>query len=61
MTQAWVVSKTSTDGHPFLSRRLLLFVVLPSLLIGLQLFIHLINGSDLACVVLLGLTLGIGL
>ena len=61
MTQAWVVSKTSTGGHPVLSRRLLLFVVLPSLLIGLQLFIHLINGSDLVCVVLLGLTLGIGL
>ena len=44
-----------------LSNELLSFVVLPSLLIGLQLVVHLINGSDLACVVLLGLTLGIGL
>jgi hypothetical protein len=57
----WVVSRSSTGAHSVRSNRLLLLVVLPSLFIGLQLFIHLINGSDLVCVVLLGLTLGIGL
>ena len=55
------IRRTSTDSQPVLSNRLMLFVILPSLFIGLQLFIHLINGSDLVCVLLLGLTLGIGL
>ena len=57
----WVASKTSAGGQPVLSNRALLFVILPGLFIGLQLFVHLIIGSDLGCVVLLGLTLGLGL
>jgi hypothetical protein len=51
----------STDYRPALADMVLLKVGLPTLFIGLQLVIHLFNGSDLACVVLLGLTLGIGL
>ena len=56
-----VARKKSTDSQPVLSHRIMLFVILPGLFIGLQLFLHLLNGSDLACVVLLGLTLTIGL
>ena len=55
-----VVSVPSAGGSNVLSTRLLFYVVLPGLFIGLQLFIHLINGSDLTCVLLLGLTLAIG-
>jgi hypothetical protein len=55
-----VALSESTGGHPVLSGRLLVRVVLPSLFIGVQLFLHLINGSDLVCVVLLLMTLGIG-
>ena len=55
-----VVSTSATRGQPVLSNGLLFPVVLPGLFIGIQLFFHLINGSDLACVVLLALTLAIG-
>ncbi len=55
-----VISTPLTDHRPVLTNRLLFLIVLPSLLIGLQLVIHLINGSDFFCVVLLGMTLGIG-
>jgi hypothetical protein len=56
-----VARATYADEQSVLSSRFVLLVVLPGLFIGLQLLIHLLNGSDLVCVVLLGLTLGIGL
>jgi hypothetical protein len=62
MSPSTPVVSRELAGHPrLLSANLFWLVVLPSLLIGLQLMIHLLNGSDLICVVLLGLTLSIGM
>ena len=60
-SSSWAVRSTPSGQPRTLSRRFVWLVALPSLLIAIQLLIHLINGSDLVCVVLLGLTLGIGL
>jgi hypothetical protein len=54
------VSPTSTGQRTAFSWHFLSVVVFPTLFVGLQLFVHLLNGSDFVCVVLLALTLAIG-
>ena len=50
----------SRAGHTSsaISDNFIYLIALPGFFIGLQIFIHLMNGSDLLCVMLLGLTLG---
>jgi hypothetical protein len=55
-----IASARGTAVRPSLSSDFWLYVGLPSLFIGAQVLIHLINGSDLVCVTLMGLTLAIG-